>query len=35
MSVNTNLLIAAAAVLGFSSAYAGGPEMMAAPAAPS
>ena len=35
MSVKTNLLIAAAAVLGVSSAYAGGPEMMAAPAAPS
>ena len=35
MSVKTNLIIAAAAVLGVSSAYAGGPEMMAAPAAPS
>jgi len=35
MSVKTNLLVAAAAVLGVSSAYAGGPEMMAAPAAPS
>ena len=35
MSVKTNLLIAAAAVLGVSSAYAGGLEMMAAPAAPS
>ena len=35
MSVKTKLIIAAAAVLGVSSAYAGGPEMMAAPAAPS
>ena len=33
MSVKTNLLIAAVAVLGLSSAYAGGPEMMASPAA--
>ena len=31
MSVKTNLLIAAAAVLGVSSVYAGGPEMMASP----
>ena len=35
MSVKTKLIIAAAAVMGVSSAYAGGPEMMAAPAAPS